>query len=230
MLQKSFKKNDRQKIWRIRFAKSLFFVCNFILVLVPTFAQELDNNKMNFEGYSGGMMLHTGYLFGGKINMINPQKNSNIQGFPFGIGGVLRFHFGKHLRIGGEGYSSNLQYGKNKSFLSLGWGGFLVDCHWNINKFTVFCGGTIGGGSVKNVRIINSVSANSMDKNAIYSKYAIMLIDPFVGMEYRISRRINLIAKVDCIVNLVQKHPDFPTGTRVYAGFVFLHTKNLIRN
>jgi len=212
----------------MKILKKTVLLCGLIIVCLPVFTQDLDNNKMKFQGYSGGMMFHTGYLFGGELNINNVQRPIKIQGVPFGIGGVLRLHFGKYLRIGGEGYSSNLQYGKNNSFLSLGWGGFLMDCQWKINKFTVFCGGTIGGGSVKNVTITNIASANLMGENALYNKYAMMLIDPFVGMEYMMSSRINLIVKVDCIVNLIRKHSDFPIGPRVYAGLIFFHTKSKI--
>ena len=201
----------------------LFYICT--LFSLSLFAQDLEIKKTYFQGYSGGMMLHTGYVSGGKINVSNLQEKIDVQGFPFGVGGVLRFHFGKHLRIGGEGYSSNLRYGKNKSFLYLGWGGFLIDCQWEIKKFTVFCGGTLGGGSVKNVAITNTIPANPLKNNALYRKYAVMLIDPFIGMEYAVSSKLHLIAKVDCIVPLNQKRADFPIGVRVYAGVVFFHSR-----
>jgi len=196
-----------------------------MFLFLPLISQEIENKKMYFQGYSGGMMFHSGYVWGGKRNTYNSVEKINIHGFPWGLGGLLRFHFGKHLRIGGEGYSSNLYYGENKSFMSLGWGGFLLDCQWKIDKFTVFCGGTIGGGGVKNVFIANINSANSQESNAIYQKYTVMLIYPFVGMEYDVSSKIHLISKVDCIVNLMQKQSEFPIGVRVYAGIIFFHAK-----
>ena len=206
--------------------KKTILLCSFMFSFLSIFAQDLDTKKMSFQGYSGGMMFHTGYLSGGEINIYNSHENINIQGFPWGMGGLLRFHFGKHLRIGGEGHSSNLHFGKNKSFLSLGWGGFLIDCQWKINKFTLFCGGTIGGGNVKNITIVNNFSNDSKIENALYRKYAIMLIDPFIGVEYAVSNKISLITKVDYIVNLTQKQSDFPIGTRIYAGIIFFHAKN----
>jgi hypothetical protein len=187
-------------------------------------AQDTEKKKISFQGYSGGMMLHTGYLSAGKIKL--PEVQVKTQGVPWGIGGILRFHFGKHLRIGGEGYSSNLHYGKNGSFLSLGWGGFLMDCQWKINKFTVFCGGTIGGGGVKNVTTVSPVSAHSTEINAIYRKYAVMLVAPFIGMEYTLTPKVSFIAKADCLVNLTQRQADFPIGVRIYAGIIFHHAKS----
>ena len=206
--------------------KYIFFLCNCMIVFSSVFAQSIDGKKLNFQGYSGGMMLHTGYLFGGELNMGDASSPTKIQGTPFGIGGALRFHFGKHLRIGTEGYSSNLRYGEKKnSFLSLGWGGLLIDCQWKIKKTTIFCGGTIGGGSVKNVAVADGINPNSSEKNAVYRKYGLMLITPFVGMEYAVSSRINVAVKVDCVVNLTKKQSDFAIGPRIYTGFIFSHAK-----
>ena len=184
-------------------------------------AQDKGSEKMYFQGYSGGMMLHTGYVSGGKIN-INYQEKVQLQGMPFGIGGVLRFHFGKHLRIGGEGYNSTLHYGKNKSYATLSCGGLLIDYQLEINKFTLFFGGTIGGGSVKNISV---VSNQSTEKNAVYRNYSLMLANPFLGMEYAVAQRIRLIAKVDYLFNISKKQPDFSTGVRLYAGIVFFHAR-----
>ena len=208
------------------FKKFLFFCCCPVIFLQAN-AQEniqnLYNKKLYFQGYSGGMTFHTGYLSGGKFNMPDSQEKIDIQGTPFGIGGLLRFHFGKHLRIGGEGYSSTLHYGKSESYMTFGWGGLLIDSQWKIKKCTLFFGGTIGGGSVKNIVVLNAVSPHSIEKNALYRKYTVMVADPFVGMEYALTRRICLITKVDYLVNITGKQADFATGPRVYAGIVFFH-------
>lgn len=202
-----------------------FFCCMAVFMQVMAQNQEENSKKMCFQGYSGGMMLHTGYLLGGKIKVANFPEKIKIQGAPFGIGGLLRFHFGKHLRMGGEGYNSSLRYWKNKSYTSLGWGGLLVDCQWKINKFTVFAGGTIGGGNLKNTTVLNNASSHFIEKNAVYQKHTVMLIDPFIGMEYAIAQRVRLIAKIDCLVNLTPKQSDFAIGPRFYAGIVFFHAR-----
>ena len=200
----------------------LFSIC--IVIFLHSNAQNADSKKFNFRGYSGGMMLHTGYLYSGKMN-INAQKII-IQGFPTGIGGAMRFHFGKNFRVGGEGYASTLSYGeKNNSYISLGWGGLLVDYHWQINKFSIFFGGTLGGGGIKNVTVTNT-AINSIKENAIYQKYSIMIVDPFVGMEYGFTQRMSVTAKIDWILNISEKRTDLPTGARVYLGFSFFHSKN----
>ena len=205
--------------------KNLISVLCWMLLFLSATAQQENSKKIYFQGYSGGMMLHTGYLWGGEINIIDYQENTKIQGAPFGLGGLLRFHFGQHLRIGGEGYNSTLHYRKNESYLTFGWGGLLVDCQWKIKKVTVFFGGTIGGGSVKNIAVLPPVSPHSIEKNALYRKYTVMIAAPFIGMEYAISQRINLIAKTDYVIPLTQKQPDFATGIRVYVGVVFSHAR-----
>jgi hypothetical protein len=180
---------------------------------------------MYFQGYSGGMMIHAGYLWAKGISVPNAHEQIKMDGMTWGIGGLMRLHFGKHFRVGGEGYNSSLHYGKNKSYATLSWGGLLLDCKWKINKFTLFLGGTVGGGSVKNIRILDAVSPNSTEKNAIYRKYTVMIADPFLGMEYAISQRLYFITKADYIFNITEKQPDFAKGIRIYAGFVFFHTR-----
>ena len=203
--------------------KWLLFLCSLIICFQTT-AQNASNKKINLQTYSGGMMFHTGYLSDGKVNVHNSQAPVQLQGTPFGIGGLLRFHINEHFRIGGEGYTSTLHYGKNKSYMTLGWGGLLLDSPWKINHFTVFAGTTIGGGSIKNIAVTDNPS-HSIETNALYRKYSVMLIDPFIGMEYAISSKIHLITKIDWIVPLSEKQSDWATGFRVYLGIVFVHEK-----
>lgn len=204
---------------------------NVVLQNKTSVIDEIDHNikskngKLKFQGYSGGMMFHTGYLFKGEINMYDEQKKIKIDGAPLGIGGLLRFHFGNHLRIGGEGYSSTLHYGKNRSYMTLGWGGLLIDCQWKLNKTVIFLGGTIGGGSVKNVIVVDNISNKLTEKNAIYRKYPVIVAAPFFGMEFVIAQRIRLITKADYIINLAKKQSDFATGPRFYVGIIFFHAK-----
>jgi hypothetical protein len=51
----------------------------------------------------------------------------------------------------------------------------------------------------------------------------VLIADPFIGMEYGITRRIRLITKVDYMMNITQKQTDFAMGPRVYLGIVFFH-------
>ncbi len=113
----------------------LTFIPLFLFLVFAASAQESTRSKFAYAGFSGGMMIHTGYLYGGSISPAtdagcNCLYDRKIAGAPFGIGGAARVHFGEHLRIGTEGYVSTLNYGGkgNDSFARLGWGGVLADC------------------------------------------------------------------------------------------------------
>ena len=210
--------------------KKIVSFCLVILFFIEINGQELAPKKMRFEGYSGGMMLQTGYLFGGTTKVLNSPtgaiQNIDMCGFSFGLGGAIRFYFGKHLRIGGEGYTSKLFYGKNGTHTSLGWGGILADCKWDFDKLTLFAGGTFGGGKARNFVFENQSSSNAiLNKNTAFREYSIMIISPFIGVEYAVTSKLHLIAKVDWIVNITKKQPDFVMGPRLYFGVMFCHLK-----
>ena len=108
------------------------FLTIFIFLTTLISAAGQEKNKA-IKGFSGGMMLHSGYLFGGD----NP-FNYNPKGATFGIGGVARIHLTEHLRTGFEGYFSTMGLEKgvesgshNKVF----WTGALADWYW---KFGIF--------------------------------------------------------------------------------------------
>ena len=97
--------------------KKILLILGMTLVLtggLPTSAKDRTSDKEKTEkikfGYDGGMMLHTGYLQG-----TIPQISHQAKGMPFGIGGAIKFHIGKHFRVGSEGYVSNLKQLKNGS-------------------------------------------------------------------------------------------------------------------
>ncbi len=102
--------------------------------------------RFAYRGFSGGMMVHTGYLGGGET--FNGQ---NVRGVPTGIGGVARIHLGDHLRVGSEGYVTTLRYGSGDSHARIGWGGVLADWHWQLGRWAPYAGGTVGaqGGAAK---------------------------------------------------------------------------------
>ena len=80
------------------------------------------------KGFSGGMMLHSGYQFGGD----NPY-NINISSPTFGIGGCAKLHLTKHFRTGFEGYFSTAPISKDVqsgSHNKLFWTGVLADWYW----------------------------------------------------------------------------------------------------
>lgn len=207
--------------------RKISFLFLFLLPLVLLMAQT-ENRQKFFNGFSGGMMLHSGYLFGGQSTVYSETGTllgtHNMEGMPFGIGGCLRFHLGKHLRVGMEGYVSTLNYATTKSYFSLGWGGILADGYWVFNKWTVFAGGTIGGGRVKNVTLLESTPLDFIAENgSSYREYGVLLATPFAGIEYALTKKLHLFVKADWIFNITHDQPDFAHGVRCYVGLIFQH-------
>ena len=98
-----------------------------LLASCMSFSLDAQENKV-IKGFSGGMMIHSGYQFGSD----NPY-NVNISSPTFGMGGCAKLHFSQHFRAGFEGYFSSapikneLESGShNKVF----WTGVLADFFW----------------------------------------------------------------------------------------------------
>lgn len=227
--------------------KYIFSVVLFIfLPLSGIFATETDtttdsiptkkHRRMTYSGYQGGMMLHMGYAQSRNFQLNNLSgapigSSCQLKGMVLGIGGAIRIGFGKHLRVGTEGYFSTHNYGPNASFAKIGWGGLLLDSHWKIKKVTLFVGGVIGGGSYTHLTLIDKDPKNPAgdykedfvieNQNASYRHYPFLAIDPFIGIEYAITKRIGLVAKIDYLLNATNWTDDFATGPRFFIGFMF---------
>lgn len=203
------------------FAVSLLIFACAALALMPAAAE----NKMKYNGYSGGMMLHTGYVFGG---VSTPQHAGTVvvtekmQGLPMGIGGAIRLNFGKYLRVGTEGYSTTLYYGQKGSYATIGWGGLLADCAFTKDRHTFFVGATVGGGAFRNLTLTEPMHHDwEVENNVSYRKYAFMAVTPFVGYEWAMTQKMHLALKLDYLLNVSNPQPDFITGPRLYIGFMF---------
>ncbi len=203
------------------FAVSLLIFACAALALMPAAAE----NKMKYNGYSGGMMLHTGYVFGG---VSTPQHAGTVvatekmQGLPMGIGGAIRLNFGKYLRVGTEGYSTTLYYGQKGCYATIGWGGLLADCAFTKDRHTFFVGATVGGGAFRNLTLTEPMHHDwEVENNVSYRKYAFMAVTPFVGYEWAMTQKIHLALKLDYLLNVSNPQPDFITGPRLYIGFMF---------
>ncbi len=210
---------------------SLFFLC----ISSTVFSQEnevepvIKKHPLAFNGYSGGMQLHIGYVQGQTFNVYGNSGNVIQQitpkGITTGIGGSIRFHFGNYWRVGTEGYVSTLTFGENKSSSRLGWGGLLNDVAFKVGRFIPFFGVTIGGGNAKNLLLLNPTPDDYIVENesVSYRSYGFMAVDPFIGVEFKATRRLNLLLKMDYLMNVTNIQDDFVTGPRLYFGFIFCH-------
>ena len=187
-----------------------------------------EKRQGGYRGFSGGMMLHTGYVGSKDLNITSLQgtvHKQKVGGAPVGIGGAIKLMFGRHFRIGAEGYVSTLYYGRHDSHAKTGWGGILADCVWNLGRWSLFAGGTIGGGSQTNITTMSTIGDDYIaEENISYRKYGFAAIAPFVGAEYAVTPRINIVMKIDYLFNVTNPADDFVTGPRIYIGFMFGHS------
>ena len=76
-------------------------ICFLILVCTLSFFG-FAQNLFQYNGFSGGMMVHSGYLQSKDFTITtnNGQSLQNLQakGVPLGIGGAAKVHLGKYLR------------------------------------------------------------------------------------------------------------------------------------
>ena len=194
-----------------------FIVVIFLSSIFYVSANDVQDNenKMAFKGYSGGMMLHAGYAQSGLFSLYEDDE-------------VM---FGNHLRVGMEGYATNSKFNKLGGYSSAGWGGILLDSKWEIKRWTVFCGGSFGGGGYKSVLIPdynkyeNNLKDFVIEDKVSYRSYPFIAVAPFVGMEYSITDRVHFVAKIDYLFSVSKHSQDFVTGPRLFLGFMFCHWK-----
>ena len=187
----------------------------FFLLVQCLCVAALAQDSVRRTRFSGGMMLHTGYL-SGNVSAVG----YHAEGAPFGLGGVLRFHFIDHIRVGGEGYVSKLSQMHNGSYVRLGWGGLLIDGYWQIGRWKPYAGFTVGGGSLSTLLVRDGDAKDwNPENDALLHNAAVMLVDPFLGVEFALTRAMHLTLKADYIIPLNNR--DCPTGVRFYLGFIF---------
>lgn len=210
----------------------------FALFANSSIAQSESGTKdvsFKYRGFSGGMMIHTGYLRSKHFSLYNTDGTTletvSIKGMPFGIGGALRFDFGtekNRLRVGSEGYTSSIKYYSTNSYEKIGWGGILIDYQYNGNKYVFpFVGATLGGGNVKNHTYLENTDEDFIiEDSSSFRNYSFFCITPFVGMEIAVSKKMRLILKGDFLINVSNRQNDFAQGARIYVGMVFNHSQS----
>ena len=198
--------------------KRLIFICMLGLMSFCCMAQE----KKFIKGFSGGMMVHSGYQYGGD----NPY-DYDPKGATFGIGGVARLHLSDHFRAGFEGYFSTLGLKKDLvkgSHNKLFWTGVLADWFWQKGKFTPYIGATLGGGMETSYYLFEGDKHDwELPQKSVLHKQPIFVIDPYLGVEYAIGEALRLTLKADWLLAVNSDGLNRPMGPRVYFGFIFAH-------
>ena len=211
---------DLRLIFSILFSS----LCAIFLCTSGLNAQEANDmkekNSKIIKGFSGGMMIHTGYQFGGD----NPY-GLNINSATFGLGGCAKLHFTKHFRAGFEGYFSNapVRNGvKSGSHNKVFWTGALADWFWHTGNFIPYVGITLGGGMETSFYMFEGNKHDwRPEGNAILHKQPFLAIDPYVGVEYAVGEALRLTLKGDWLTAINSEGLNRPTGPRVYFGVIF---------
>ena len=180
-----------------------------------------EENKV-IKGFSGGMMVHSGYQFGGD----NPY-DLNISSPTFGIGGCAKLHLTNHFRTGFEGYFSTApikQRVQSGSHNKLFWTGVLADWFWKHGKFTPYIGGTFGGGMETSFYLFEGNKHDwELEDKAVLHKQPFFCFDPYVGVEYKVGSALRLTLKADWLMAINSDGLNQPCGPRIYFGVIFAH-------
>ena len=194
----------------------------FIVLVFITLNAFSQNEEKFFNGYDGGMMLHAGYV----SQNIKP-VDFKAEGVTKGIGGAIRFHFGKHYRIGTEGYVSTLSLKKNLaegSYIKTFWAGLINDFYWQFGKFMPYVGLTVGGGTLTDCFVFEGNNHDwNPEPDVIVNKNAFVAIDPYIGCDYSLTDALHLTFKIDYLNGFNKRELYLPTGPRFYIGAIFFH-------
>ena len=216
----------------------MFKQLQYIIVLACLLAAQTlyadDSQSKVYQGFSGGMMGHAGYLFG--ENADAPKADNGLicspQGGTFGLGGALRVHLWKHLRVGGEGFVSTMNSGTTNmkhvlqegSYIRTGWGGVLMDACWRKEKVWPYIGGSVGGGAMRSLYVLDGSQDDWIAENKAYlHKQSFFYVNPYVGMDWCMTQKVHMTFRVDWMVALHAGEVVLPTGPRLLVGFMFFH-------
>ena len=194
---------------------------SILLSLLTAMNLSAGNGKF-IKGFSGGMMVHSGYQFGGD----NPY-NLSISSPTFGIGGCAKLHLTNHFRTGFEGYFSTAPIRKelqSGSHNKLFWTGILADWFWKCGKFVPYIGATAGGGMETAFYMFEGDKHDWLPEGmSVLHKQPFFAIDPYVGVEYAVGEALRLTLKADWLLAINSNGLNQPTGPRIYFGFIFAH-------
>ena len=183
---------------------------------------QAGNDGKIIKGFSGGMMAHTGFLWGGD----NPFDYSP-KGRTFGIGGVARMHITDHVRTGFEGYFSSMglrQDVAKGSHNKLFWTGLLADYFWEAGICYPYAGVTVGGGMETAFYMFEGDRHDwEPEANVVLHKQPFFAVDPFIGCDFAVAEGLRLTLKADWLMAINSEGLNRPLGPRIYFGFIFAH-------
>ena len=205
-----------------------------IVFCISAFCSAAKNDSTAvFQGYSGGMMVHAGYLFGKNSAAVLPSGESiSPQGMTIGIGGSLRVNLWKHLRVGCEGFVSTMNCGvtdmkdvlQSGSYIRSGWGGLIADACWRLEKVWPYIGASVGGGAIHTLSVVEGTENDWQPEEwAMLTKQGFGYVDPYIGIDWCLTKRIHMTFRLDWMLAFANNQLLLPMGPRFFFGFMFCH-------
>lgn len=197
-----------------------------------------------FQGFSGGMMLHTGYLFGQDQRAPHGVSGDlySPEGATIGIGGAMHVHLWRLLRVGCEGSVSTMYSSMTNcrhllergSYVRTGWGGINVDACWRDlpevghTQLWPYVGAAVGGGAMRSFYLMEGNQNDWLDEQrTLFHKEPFVYLCPYLGMYISLTSRVHLTLRLDWLLAFRTQDPQSPiinpTGPRLYMGFMFSH-------
>ena len=212
----------------------IILLCSAAMAWANNDSTALQPEKQSvFQGCGGGMMVHAGYLFGQPTGATLPTgEQVGMQGMTYGLGGSMRVHLYKHLRVGMEGFSSTMKsevtdqhdFLQKGSYVRTGWGGVIADACWRLEKVWPYIGGSVGGGAMRTLSVVEGSQDDwEPEQIAMLHKQGFVYVNPYVGMDYCITRRIHATFRLDWMLAFSKGQLVLPTGPRFYVGIMFCH-------
>jgi hypothetical protein len=214
--------------------RQLQFVILLLCLLLTNSVFAGESQPKVYQGFSGGMMGHVSYLFG--VNPDAPMTPEGVlcspQGGSFGLGGALRVHLWKHLRVGGEGFVSTMNSGATNmkhilqegSYIRTGWGGLIVDACWRKEKVWPYIGGSIGGGAMRSLYVLKGNQDDWVAEEVAWlHKTSFFYVNPYVGVDWCMTQKVHMTFRADWLLALNKRDLVMPTGPRLLIGFMFCH-------
>lgn len=205
-----------------------------------------------FTGFSGGMMLHIGYMFSDDPRKIFSNAGLGsadyVRGLPkdgvgLGLGGTLRVHLLNHIHLGAEGGMTLIPFHGNGN-IRVGYGGAVCDFYTTWGKVRPLIGLSVGGGAMKRLYLpqepqtyVPEGTSDTTIYNASYVKTPFFYMDPYIGLEVDLNRNMALLFRIDYMLPFGRtgsglasdvKWSNFmtPSGPRFYIGIMFGKLKN----
>lgn len=197
-----------------------------------------------YNGFSGGILLHAGYLFSDSPDKIFSNTGLGsvdyVKGLPkdgacLGLGATLRIHLINHIHLGAEGYISTMPLMKTGSNVRSAWAGALCDFYTNWGKVNPLIGMSLGGGVMQRTYVpqqdTNQDQAQQTNYNASFAKTPFFYMDPYVGLEIGIGSSMAIMIKIDYMLNFGTSNSNLtenvnwdnfmtPSGPRLHVGLM----------